>query len=95
MMGSNRAATALCIAKATVLILVALQALHLFIALAPGGPTAKAGRQEEGGQFAIRAFYSAGAGIAAALSVRSGCALRDIDIGALQAELQRQGVRID
>jgi len=36
-----------------------------------------------------------GAGIAAALSVRSGCALRDIDIGALQAELQRQGVRID
>ena len=36
-----------------------------------------------------------GAGIAAALSVRSGCALRDINIGALQAELQRQGVRID
>lgn len=36
-----------------------------------------------------------GAGIAAALSVRSGCALGDIDISALQAELQRQGVRID
>ena len=36
-----------------------------------------------------------GAGVAAALSVQSGCALRDIDIGALQAELQRQGVRID
>ncbi len=34
-----------------------------------------------------------GAGIAAALSIRSGKALDAIDIGALQAELQRQGVR--
>ncbi len=34
-----------------------------------------------------------GAGIAAALSVRSGKALDNIDIDALQAELQRQGVR--
>ena len=34
-----------------------------------------------------------GAGIAAALSVRSSMALDMIDIGALQAELQRQDVR--
>ena len=36
-----------------------------------------------------------GAGIAAALSVQSGCRLGDVNIGALQSELRRQGVRID
>jgi hypothetical protein len=34
-----------------------------------------------------------GAGIAAALSIASGCELDRIDIGRLQAELRRQGVR--
>jgi len=36
-----------------------------------------------------------GAGVAAALSVQSGCRLGDVNIGALQSELRRQGVRID
>ena len=35
-----------------------------------------------------------GAGIAAALAVRSGRDVADIEIGAVQSELQRQGVRI-
>ena len=35
-----------------------------------------------------------GAGVAAALSVRSGRALPDVDIAAVQAELGRQGVRV-
>ncbi|TYO89552.1 FAD-dependent oxidoreductase [Oceanicella actignis] len=35
-----------------------------------------------------------GAGVAAALSARSGRSLRELDVGALQAELRRQGVRL-
>jgi hypothetical protein len=34
-----------------------------------------------------------GAGIAAALSIKSGAALEDVSIAALQTELRRQGVR--
>jgi hypothetical protein len=34
-----------------------------------------------------------GAGIAAALSIKSGKALEDVSIAALQTELRRQGVR--
>jgi hypothetical protein len=34
-----------------------------------------------------------GAGIAAALSIKTGCALADVNIAALQTELARQGVR--
>ena len=36
-----------------------------------------------------------GAGVAAALSIKSDCALDDVDITAVQAEVKRQGVRID
>ncbi|MDF2825541.1 MAG: putative FAD-binding dehydrogenase, partial [Mycobacterium sp.] len=36
-----------------------------------------------------------GAGVAAAQSIRSNRALHDVDVTAVQAELERQGVRID
>ena len=35
-----------------------------------------------------------GAGVAAAVALKSGCDLHDLDIGAVQAELRRQGARI-
>ena len=35
-----------------------------------------------------------GAGVAAAVSIKDGVSLRDLDIGHLQAELLRQKVRI-
>ena len=36
-----------------------------------------------------------GAGVAAAVSVKTGVALDRLDVGAVQAELRRQGARID
>ncbi len=41
------------------------------------------------------AVLGQGAGVAAALSVKHGCSLRDLSIEALQSELRRQGVRLD
>ncbi|MDQ2094875.1 FAD-dependent oxidoreductase [Rhodalgimonas zhirmunskyi] len=41
------------------------------------------------------AVVGQGAGVAAALAVKAGCALDAVDVGAVQGELRRQGVRID
>ena len=39
------------------------------------------------------AVLGQGAGIAAAQSIRQGCELEDVNVGAVQKELARQGVR--